>query len=121
MGNPSERRPMKAAEKIEQGIYELVAPLDYMILDFMPEEGAMFAGLYPLGETAANLLKKFTPEQQKAMKSTLIAARLVSLNVQKLAINMRAGGTTEKRVWQRTKKGTEVLNEWKETNGGDHE
>jgi hypothetical protein len=97
--------------RAQNGIYTLVDPFDFLILDFLPEEGQMFAGLYPLGERVPNLLKKFTPDQQKVLKTSDIAARLVSLQVQGL-VQVSSGGNS-KNQWQRTKKGTEVLNNWK--------
>lgn len=103
------------SEKAKRGEYTLVEPLDYMILDFLHEDGQMFAGLYPLGDTVQGLHKKFTKEQQAALPAVSLSSRLRVMNIQGLVIikysGVSAGG---KMIWQRTKAGTGVVKKWKE-------
>lgn len=107
--------------RAERGEYTLALPIDYMILEMLPEEGELFAGLYPLGETVSNIRTKFSPEQQKVLATKTIAARLRVLHIQNLAAPIYSGNTSRgKQVWQRSLKATELVNEWKkETNGSD--
>lgn len=106
-------------EMAKRGEYTLVDPLDYVLLGFLPEEGQLALGLYPLGETVLGVKKKLTLEQQKGLSSSTIGSRLRVLRDQGLTVDVhagiRAGG---KRVWQRSKTGTQVLNRWKGANGG---
>lgn len=111
----------RLSDKAERGEYTLAVPIDYMILSWLPEQGELYAGLYPMGETVANLRTKFSAEQQKVLDGAAISARLRVLNIQGLAAPTYSGNTTRgKHVWQRSPKATELVNEWKkETNGSD--
>lgn len=107
--DPYERLGDRAA----RGEYQLAVPMDYMLLSFLPVEGTLFAGLYPLGETVPNLMKKFTPEQQKVLTTKEVAARLRVLHIQKLCLPVYSGNAVRgKLVWQRTSKATELVDEW---------
>lgn len=103
------------AERAAKGNYTLIAPLDYLIMEALPEEGTLFAGLYPLGETVRNLGVKLpkTPDK-KNLPSSMIQTRLRLLSLQGLASKAQRNlGTSGAAVWQRTKTGTEVLKAWK--------
>jgi hypothetical protein len=103
--------------KAERGIYTLVDPLDYMLLGLLPKEGELVFGLYPLGETVTALVKKFTPEQQKHLKTSMVSGRLVAMHVQGLVANS-PGRASDRKIWQRTAAGEEAFNKWKGANGG---
>lgn len=101
--------------KAARGEYQLIEPLDYKIMEALPEEGAMFAELYPLGETVANIAKKLPKAGGKPLPSSLIQTRIRMMKVQGLVINTNSVGGSRGSVWQRTKVGTEVFNRWKES------
>lgn len=109
-------RYKRLSEQAEEGKFSLVMPLDKMIVEKLPLEGTLFGGLYPLGETALNLRKKhfreLTPDQ--------ISARLRSLQEQGLVASSPSVGTGGTLIWQRTKRGEDVLLDASETptNGG---
>lgn len=97
-------------EKGKVGDYsDLIPPLDYLILENLPDEGTLFGGLYPLTETAINLAKtKFKP-----MPATDVANRLALLK--KLGLALQQKPIRGSRVaYQRTAKGKEVFQEWKQ-------
>lgn len=105
-------------ERAARGEYELVDPLDYLILDKLQPEGTLFAGLYPLGDTVKALGAKFD-QVKGGLTGSFIVARLRPLRLQGLVVPKNAGSSTRgKTVWQRTARGTEVLTKWKETNSG---
>lgn len=99
-------------EKAKRGEYTLVEPLDYMILGFLPDEGTLFAGLYPLGETVPALHKKF----DKKVPVTMLSSRMAVLNKQALVekkASLGTGGGAS--VWQRTKLGAKLYKTWQES------
>lgn len=117
---PKNLKEAAATEK-----YQLVAPIDYMILGFLPTEGTLVLGLYPLGETAHNIRLKLTAEQQKVISTVTIGARLRVMQEQGLVVSQHPGvgkrttsGGNSRMVWQRTTSGTNALNKWKGGNGG---
>lgn len=111
----------RLSDRAKRGEYQLAVPIDYILMSFLPEEGTLFAGLYPMGESVVNIRKKFSPEQQKVLATKDISARLRVLHSQDLALPVYSGSSTRgKLVWQRSLKATELVNEWKkETNGSD--
>lgn len=115
MSKPYERRRELAA----QGIYDLILPLDYKILEQLPEEGTMVADLYPLGETIQNLKKKF-PEMPG---DQVFSARIRSMEAQGLTLKVRAvgnsGAGSRNNAWQRTKTASALLAKWKAGNDND--
>lgn len=104
----------KLAEKGRLGNYQLIEPLDLILMGHLPKEGALFGGLYPLGETVQNLYLKF----EKKVKITTISTRLRVLNIQGLVVNtMSVSEGRGKTVWQRTPKGDQLLADRKEKKG----
>jgi hypothetical protein len=100
------------ASKAARGEYELVEPLDYMILDLLQDEGSMFADLYPLGETVPALVKKLGGKLTNSqLTSRVRILHIQGLIVQKKSLTNKSGSTT---VWQRSKVGASLLNKWKE-------
>jgi hypothetical protein len=104
----------RVGAKASRGEFTLIEPLDTMILALLPEEGTMFAGLYPLGETVRNLVKKLDGK----VPSSMVSNRLRTMSAQSLCRNTKsvsAGrGST---VWQRTKAGTTLLSSKEKKNG----
>lgn len=97
-------------EKIkETGEYTLVEPLDIFIMQTLPVEGSLFAGLYPLGETALNITKKLPGSEGKTVASSVVQARLRSLSVQGLVIGKESIQNGKANVWQRTRAAEELL------------
>lgn len=102
------------------GEYDLIEPLDTRIMQMLPDEGTLFADLYPLGETARNIAKKLSLKDA-VISSTIISNRLRLLNVQGLVVKTRSIGTSGSgnakktgggggaTVWQRTRAATEHL------------
>lgn len=108
------KRAKDLAAKAARGEYELIEPLDTMILDLLPVQGSLFGGLYPLGETVQNLEQKFKGQ----VKITTISTRLRLLHIQGLAV--KTNSVSEGRgstVWQRTSAATNLLNNRKEKKG----
>jgi hypothetical protein len=100
-------------DRAARGEYELVVPFDYMILEHLPEVGTLFAGMYPLGETVANIqktLNKIAPKGQQIDVPT-VYGRVRSLEIQGLVSQTR--GARSKRVWQRTTRATKIYEDWK--------
>jgi len=122
MTEPKKRRPnvyKNVETKIKEGLYQLVDPLDYILLGFLPDEGSMFAELYPLGETVQNLKAKLTPEQQKAIKTSSISNRMRIMHLMGLVVKKDKGlDTGGNAIWQVTPKGKDVLKKWKEAKNG---
>lgn len=107
---------VKIEDRVKAGDYDEFIPLDYIILSHLHDEGELAFGLYPVGETAKNLMTKFTPEQQGALTTNMLASRLRTLALWKLALPVTIG--TRKTVWQRTKTGKELLTQWETKNNG---
>ena len=99
------------------GEYELVEPLDSKILEVLPEEGQLFANLYPLGETVPNIAKKLG---SKELGATLISSRLRVMSLQGLVLSVKSIGGHHGRgatVWQRTTSGSTYLKTKEKTSG----
>lgn len=100
-------------DKNAKGIYDLVVPLDYLLLEKLQDEGTLFAGLYPLGDTVIGLGKKFD-QVKGGLDPKIVTSRLRSMQIQGLTISIHSGtssGTVK--VWQRTPVGATVLETWK--------
>lgn len=101
-GNPA-GRPKGAVPK-----WTPVEPLDWMILEILPDEGAMVFNAYPDGRTTKQISdQKFggniTPGQ--------IGSRLVLLGYEGLVIDKKAVGTSGYVVYQITAKGRKALSD----------
>lgn len=109
----------RLSEKAKRGEYQLASPMDEMLLSFLPNQGELFAGLYPLGETVKAILKKFSPEQQKLLDTKAISSRLRVLHQQDLAVPIYSGNTGGgKMVWQRTLAAEKIVIKWKAEQNG---
>ena len=106
-------------QRAAAGEYSLIEPFDYLILGLLPDQGTLFAGLYPLGETALNLGKKMpkTPDK-KNIPSSQIQARLRSLTLQGLVIKGATIGRGGKAIWQRTPRGADIYKAWQGAKNG---
>lgn len=107
------------ATRAARGEYQLVQPLDTMILKLLPTEGTLFGGLFPLGETTVNLAKKLSDEAGQKVPVGIISTRMRVLHAQGLVVMVNsvgrpAGGTT---VWQITKRGAEAIGSKEKGNG----
>lgn len=109
----------KVADRAARGDFEdLVLPLDFKILSFLPEVGELFAGLYPLGETVLNLSKKFV-EVPGGLPTPVITSRLRVMKAMGLVAPTRSGvGSAGNHVWQRTAAGTKYINDQKKASNG---
>lgn len=113
---PGQKDPYDSlADKAARGDYQLIEPLDYLILGHLQSEGTLFANLYPLGNTAADIAEnKF----DKQLTVGQVSQRLRSMNTQGLVVLVLSGiGMGGKKVWQRTAKGEQIYKAWKERNG----
>lgn len=114
MANPNPNKPPTLAETYENlrqlaargDFSKLVEPLDYKILEHIPDEGTMFANLYPIGASAPEVAKKLTPLDAKTVGirfRVLIAYGLIDkVHGLRSSINQ----------YQRTKMGKEVFEKW---------
>jgi hypothetical protein len=102
------------ATRNAEGDYDLIEPLDYLILAEMQEEGTLMGGYYPLATNATALKKRF-PE----LTSSLISTRLRVLHLQGLVVATKTPTTegskrSSRQAWQRTKKGKELVEAWQQ-------
>ena len=109
---PYERVEQKAA----RGEYSLVEPLDYYIMEKLPEEGTLFAGMFPLGETIANVAINLPKVEGKPFPRDIVAVRMRALKLQGLALPTK--GATSTKIFQRTRKASVLLKAWKEKQDG---
>ncbi|HXJ63280.1 MAG TPA: hypothetical protein VNN79_05960 [Actinomycetota bacterium] len=106
------------AQRAASGDYELIEPLDWYIIEMLHDEGEMFAGLYPLGDTAETIAKKFT-QVKGGLPVTVLSNRLRNLHAQNLVVRVeKAPGTAGKSIWQRTATGKKLYLAWKENLNG---
>jgi hypothetical protein len=94
-------------EKADKGEFTLIEPLDYLILEILPDEGELVMGFYPFAKSSGQLVKErftsFTPSQ--------MAQDVRRLLRQRLAVQVRIRASEH--GWQRTKRGKEVYEAWK--------
>jgi hypothetical protein len=99
------------AEQAREGIYELVDPLDYLLLDALPKQGTTMGGVVPLGESVRNLqATKFGMLDTGQISGRLVAMRAAGycLPVRTASVKNDSG-----KAWQITPFGEKVLAEWK--------
>lgn len=102
----------RTREAAARGEYDLVEPLDYLILELMEPEGSMVSGLYPLGTTVISMNKKLK------LSSPVISSRVRILHLMGLTKKVHSlGSGTGKKAWQRTPEADRLLKEWRESNG----
>ena|SRR6185312_13167221 len=105
-------------ESLEQravrGDYDLIVPLDYLLMEAIPVEGTTLSGLYEIGETVNSLRKKF-PD----LSPGNLGSRLKLLEKQGLTrqVRMLGTGTSTNRAWQHTKTAQALIDKWKGNNG----
>lgn len=118
MRQTSVRAPGGAYRPIKERMIEMVAnedfsefviPLDFLILDLLPDEGTEFAGLYQLGETTAQVWKKLGV---KELPKSGVNARVTSMNKSGLLTKIKALGR-ESGAWQKSALGKEALEKWR--------
>lgn len=96
--------------------YEPVLPLDAIILGFLPDEGAMFADIYPIGETVKAIVAK--PLEGK-VRTGIVSSRIRLLKKAGLVVSAKTiGGHNAGQSWQVTPAGKAMLKKWKGGNGG---
>lgn len=111
----------RLAEQASKGEYTLLDPLDYLVLEKLHEEGEMFAGLYPLGDSSQAVTKKFDLPKGAELSPHTVAVRLRALSVQGLAVfHTSIPGAGGSAIWQRTKKGKSMYKEWAERRSNGH-
>lgn len=103
----ADRQRKTVAEMNADGQYQIIEPLDYLILEQLQDEGTLMGGYYPLATNVAALKKHF-----KELPSTLLSARLRVLGMQDLVVNIATAGS--KNGWQRTPKGKELMEAWQQ-------
>lgn len=115
-------RPYKSIkEKMEAMLKEgdlslFVQPLDFLILEKLPEEGTQFGGLYQLGETTRSVEKALREEHPAfaEIPSTNLHSRFTSMNQAGLLHKVKALGR-EGSAWQRSQLGEEALKLWRQS------
>lgn len=101
----------KIKQRSDEGDYTLVAPLDYLILGELPDEGETVLGLYPKGSTAQEVANG---PVKNALSTPATSMRLRMMAIQGLTSHRRGVGNGGKKVWQRTQLGRNLYEEWKE-------
>lgn len=87
----------------------MIEPLDYVILDKLPEEDTN-VGLYQIGDTIKALRKKLGEDN---ISTGSLSARVRLLNMTGLVRSVRMVGTSGSAAYQTTVRGKEVLDRWK--------
>ena len=101
-----------AAQRVAEGKLELVDPLDYLILEALPDEGTMLGGFIPLGETVRSL--KTTTFKALPRAADTLGGRLRAMEVYGMTKSVVMPG--ESRGWQKTKLGKKTLAAWRAKN-----
>lgn len=90
----------------------MVVPLDFMILDKLPDEGTLMGGYFPI--TA--FVEELGERHFKELTSDQIGGRLRSMAAIGLTVMVKTVGagkqSRRQHGWQRTEKGKEVLAAW---------
>jgi DNA-binding PadR family transcriptional regulator len=102
-------------ENAARGIYDLVAPMDYMILGFLKDEGTTVLGLYPEGHTAGQIIRDVF---ERKIGANILAPRLGSLRAQGLIVALTGPGTGGHNAYQVTPTGKRLYQEWKAAQDG---
>lgn len=98
-------------EKAEQGDYDsLVAPLDFLILELLPDEGETVMGFYPMAMTVSQLRK----ERFGVLSPGEMSGALKRLTAMLMVVRVRTRGASTS-GYQRTALGKQKLNEWMAT------
>lgn len=92
--------------------FEMVEPLDYLILDMLPNEGTLFAGAYPSGKSVSELKREIGEGQ---ISSGTFSRRLQAMSEEDLVVVKKGVGTNGDRIWQATPRGRNVVERWKAT------
>ena len=116
LSSPRKKESYKkvSARAVEGDLSQLVDPLDFLLLEELPDEGTTVGGLYQVGESVQSLAKKFTQRSGVDLTTTLIASRMVSLKYHGLSRGVKMLGRNRGgNAWQRTVFGKEVAEEWR--------
>lgn len=101
------------AELNAKGEYQLVDPLDYIIIGHLPDEGELVMGYYPYAKTAKQLVRDDMP----GLKGSMLVGPIRRLLEQKLIV--RAGSrSVRENAYQRTPLGKKLYDEWASKNKG---
>lgn len=95
-------------QRAKEGNYDLVEPLDYMIIDLLPNDGELVMGYYPFAKTPRHLQE----EKFKELSVAEIAGCLKRLSLQDLVARVRTRGAREY-GYQRKPQAVKLLREWK--------
>lgn len=93
---------------------DLVAPLDYLILGFLNDEGTTFNDAYLLGHSAKQIAAEAFDGK---VASTLLGPRLGALKYHGLVVGFKGIGAGGAQWYQVTTKGKQVLSDWKAKQG----
>lgn len=104
----------KIKDKSDRGEYTLVAPVDYLILADLPDEGSLVLGVYPQGKTAIEVSRDVL---RSALNPGQTSMRLRLMAIQSITTHQRGIGNGGAKVWQRTPLGKQLYEEWKEKSG----
>lgn len=86
----------------------MVEPLDYLIMQEMPDEGTN-VGLYQVGSTVKNIHEKLGKSN---ISSGSLSARVRTLKLAGFIRTVRMVGTAGTAAYQKTPRGKEILDEW---------
>lgn len=110
MGSRTRERYKGVREQIKEGKNLLIDPLDYRILEQLPEVGTLMGGLVPIGETVRNIHKHAF---KGVVDHTVVGGRMNALRSYGFAVPVRiAAGNKQGRGWQITPEGKAALLEW---------
>ncbi len=94
----------------------MVDPLDFMILDGLPAQGALVLGVYPDGRTAVQVMKE---QFDGKVGTNILGPRFTALGVKRYVVSLGAvPGSNGKNVYQITPEGKQALAEWKAKRNG---
>lgn len=99
------------AESLAKGEYQLVEPLDYIILSHLPDEGELVMGYYPYAKSAKQLVRDDMP----GLKGPMLIGPIRRLAIQGLIVRVVTRSVREN-AYQRTKLGKKMYEEWARKN-----
>lgn len=106
--------------KNSNGSYYKPLPLDFELLERMPEKG-MIGGLHWRGRRARDIradMLEAHPDLQELLTVSMVQSRLRSMNVAGYVENFASIGAGGSVIWARTTKGSEFLKQKEEVLGG---
>lgn len=90
-----------------------LTPMEHRVLEILPPEG-LIGGVHYRGRIAVDIaneiLEGISPEDRQYVHINGLTVGNVLTNLQKVGLVKQYGKSSQRRIWARTPKGTEILN-----------